>query len=56
MTKDNTQMNSDPSSVMAQSGMLSTNPTSSMMLTISLGNDAAVYGVVHRRMLGQIVF
>ena len=46
MTSDSTQINNDPSRVIAQRGMLSTNPTSSMMDTISLGNDAADVTVI----------
>ncbi len=40
--KDNTQMNRDPSRVMAHRGMLSQKPTSSMMVTISAGRVVSV--------------
>ena len=45
MTSDKTQINRDPRSVTAHSGILSRKPTSSMMVTISSGravSDMAV--------------
>ena len=43
MTSDSTQMNSEPSSVTAQSGMLSSRPTSSIADAISAGSvDASI--------------
>ena len=42
MTSDSTQINNDPSRVMAHRGMLSRKPTSSMMVTISAGSVVAV--------------
>ena len=41
MTSDSTQINRDPSSVTAHSGMLSKKPTSSMIVTISSGSAVA---------------
>ena len=41
ITKDSTQMNRELSSVIAHKGMLSRNPTSSMMFTISSGRTEA---------------
>ena len=43
MTSDSTQINSEPSSVTAQSGMLSSRPTSSIVVAISAGSvDASI--------------
>jgi hypothetical protein len=42
MIRDNTQMNRDPSRVMAHREMLSRKPTSSMTVTISSGRVVSV--------------
>ena len=42
MIRDNTQMNREPSRVMAHRGMLSMKPTSSMIVTISRGKAVSV--------------